>query len=160
MRLIVTCAICLLALKPGMAQEKTALVASPGPLQTEVAAIPDAPTPSPVPDGEQSPSASTTSSASGAPAQPDQGQQTKRILWIVPNFRAVSAGAQLPPQSVKEKFKTAALDSFDYSSFIFVGIQAGISQVTDSYPAFHQAPRDTADTIGTLSQTRQMRTCG
>ena len=138
MRFIVTCAVCLSALMPGMAQEKSGLVASPALLQTEVAAIPDAPTPSPVPDGGQSPPASTSSSAPGAPAQPEEGQQTKRILWIVPNFRAVSAGAKLPPQSVKEKFKTAALDSFDYSSFIFVGIQAGISQATDSYPAFRQ----------------------
>ena len=56
----------------------------------------------------------------------------------MPNFRAVSAGAKLPPQSVKDKFKTGALDSFDYSSFIFVGIQAGIAQATNSYPAFHQ----------------------
>ena len=64
--------------------------------------------------------------------------QTKRILWIVPNFRAVNAGVKLPPQSVKEKFKTGALDSFDYSSFIFVGIQAGISQATDAYPGFRQ----------------------
>jgi hypothetical protein len=138
MRLIVTCAVCLLALIPGMAQEKSGLVASPALLQTELAALPDAPMPPPVPDGQQGPSASTSSSAPATPAQPDEGQQTKRILWIVPNFRAVSAGAQLPPQPVKEKFKTAALDSFDYSSFIFVGIQAGISQVTDSYPAFHQ----------------------
>jgi len=61
-------------------------------------------------------------------SESQDGQQTKRILWIVPNFRAVNAGAKLPPQSVKEKFKTGALDSFDYSSFIFVGIQAGISQ--------------------------------
>jgi hypothetical protein len=138
MRVIVLCAVCLLALTPGMAQEKAGSVASPAPQQTEVAAIPDAPTPSPVPDGEQSPSASTSSSAPAAPAQPEEGQQTKRILWIVPNFRAVSAGAKLPPQPMKEKFKTAALDSFDYSSFIFVGIQAGISQASDAYPAFRQ----------------------
>jgi hypothetical protein len=39
---------------------------------------------------------------------------------------------------VREKFKTGLQDSFDYSSFIFVGIQAGISQGTKSYPAFHQ----------------------
>lgn len=65
-------------------------------------------------------------------------QQTKRILWIMPNFRAVSAGTKLPKQSVKEKFKTAALDSFDYSSFVFAGIQAGISQATDAYAEFHQ----------------------
>src|ERR1700722_5237022 len=30
-----------------------------------------------------------------------QGQQTKRILGIIPNFRAVSANTKLPPQSVK-----------------------------------------------------------
>ena len=41
-------------------------------------------------------------------------------------------------QTVKEKFETGALDSLDYSSFIFVGIQAGISQWTDSYPEFRQ----------------------
>ncbi len=117
---------------PGMAQEKSSMLPPVEPQQTEVAALPDAPTPSPAPDGQQS------SSAPGAPAQSDEGQQTKRILWILPNFRAVSVGAKLPPQSVKEKFKTAALDSFDYSSFIFAGIQAGISQATDAYPAFHQ----------------------
>jgi hypothetical protein len=38
----------------------------------------------------------------------------------------------------KGKFETAALDSFDYSSFIFAEIQAGISQATNSYPEFHQ----------------------
>jgi hypothetical protein len=129
MRIIALCAILCFAVKPGMPQEKPAVAA---------AAIPDAPIPSAEPDGQQSPAGSPSSSASGAPAQPDEGQQTKRILWIVPNFRAVSAGVKLPPQSVKEKFKTAAQDSFDYSSFIFVGIQAGISQVTDSYPGFRQ----------------------
>jgi hypothetical protein len=139
MRFVITCMICLLTPTLGRAQENALLLPSPASLQTVVAAaIPDAPTPSPVPDGQQSPSASTSSTASGAPTQSDEGQQTKRILWIVPNFRAVSVGAKLPPQSVKEKFKTGALDSFDYSSFIFVGIQSGISQATDAYPAFRQ----------------------
>jgi hypothetical protein len=70
-----------------------------------------------------------------------QGRQTKRILFVVPNFRAVSADQQLPPQTVKEKFKTAMLDSFDYSSFIFVGAQAGIGQATNSYPYFGQGTK-------------------
>ncbi len=63
-----------------------------------------------------------------------QGRQTKRILFVVPNFRAVSADQHLPPQTVKEKFKTAMLDSLDYSSFIFVAGQAGVAQWTNSYP--------------------------
>jgi hypothetical protein len=80
----------------------------------------------------------------GAPKEPPptqstvENQQTKRILYIVPNFRAVSANQKLPPQSVKEKFKTATLDSVDYSSYIFVGIQAGIAQSRKSTPEFRQ----------------------
>jgi DNA-binding beta-propeller fold protein YncE len=35
---------------------------------------------------------------------PDYGQQTKRILYIVPNFNAISAGAHLPPQTAHDKF--------------------------------------------------------
>jgi hypothetical protein len=70
-----------------------------------------------------------------------QGRQTKRILFVVPNFRAVSADQHLPPQSVKEKFKTAMLDSFDYSSFIFVAGQAGVAQATSSYPEFGQGAK-------------------
>jgi hypothetical protein len=140
MRVIITGVLCLLALMPGVAQEKARLAPSVAPQRAEVAAtaIPDAPTPSAVPDGQQSSSPSTSSSATSDSLTPGEGQQTKRILWIVPNFRAVSAGVKLPPQSLKEKFKTGALDSFDYSSFIFVGIQAGISQATDAYPAFRQ----------------------
>jgi hypothetical protein len=67
-----------------------------------------------------------------------QGRQTKRILFVVPNFRAVSADQHLPPQTVKEKFKTAMLDSLDYSSFIFVGGQAAVAQANNSYPEFRQ----------------------
>ena len=70
-----------------------------------------------------------------------QGRQTKRILYIVPNFRAVSADQHLPPQTVKEKFKTAMLDSVDYSSFIFVGAQAGVAMATNSYPEFRQGAK-------------------
>ena len=105
-------------------------------------------------NGSASGSVSIAGSASGLPdapgevgattaegmaqAQPEGPQQTKRILGIVPNFRSVSAGVTLPPQTPKEKFKTGFEDSFDYSAVIFVGIQAGIAQATKSYPAFHQ----------------------
>jgi hypothetical protein len=130
MRFVITCMICLLAPTPGRAQEVAPLLPSPASQQTVAATgTPDAPTPSTAP---------ASSSALTNPVSAEEGQQTERILWIVPNFRAVSAGSKLPPQSIKEKFKTAAQDSFDYSSFIFVGLQAGISQATDAYPEFHQ----------------------
>jgi hypothetical protein len=89
--------------------------------------------------------------ASGAPpatgslsseADPlSQGRQTKRILFMIPNFRAVSADQQLPPQPVKEKLKTATLDSLDYSSFIFVAGQAGVAMANKSYPEFGQGAK-------------------
>ena len=139
MRVATTSMICLLTLTLGRAQEKAPVLPSPASQQMVAATgMPDAPTPSPMPEGQQSSSASASSSAQSNPADSQEGQQTSRILWIMPNFRAVSAGSKLPPQSIKEKFKTSALDSFDYSSFIFVGIQAGIGQATDAYPAFHQ----------------------
>ena len=68
----------------------------------------------------------------------DYGQQTKRILFIVPNFHSVSAGSQLPPQSAKEKLLNATQDSFDYSSFMFVGTLAGVAQAQRSTPEFGQ----------------------
>jgi hypothetical protein len=105
-----------------------------------------------MPDLPDAPSAVAAQSSSSQPAstpttqgQPPsannnslEGKQTKRILWIIPNFRAVSVDAKLPPQTVKEKFWGATQDSFDYSSVIYVGILAGISQAEDSIPEFHQ----------------------
>ena len=66
------------------------------------------------------------------------GEQTKRILWIIPNFRSVSADTYLPPQSFKEKFWLATQDSFDYSGFIYEGIVAGIAMAGKSEPSFGQ----------------------
>lgn len=71
----------------------------------------------------------------------DEGKQSKRILWIFPNYRAVSADTQLPPLSLKEKFWLATQDSFDYSSFITAGMLAGISQGKESDREFGQGAK-------------------
>jgi hypothetical protein len=103
--------------------------------------------------GPQDPSQSKTSSGSSATTDrnaakvdsphpkvdPDDSvQQTKRILWIIPNYRSVSANTYLPPQSFKEKFWLATQDSFDYSSFIYEGMLAGVSMAGKSEPSFGQ----------------------
>jgi hypothetical protein len=67
---------------------------------------------------------------------PADGKQSKRILGIFPNYRAVSANTQLPPLSLKKKFWLATQDSFDYSSFVTAGILSGVSQAKNSYPEF------------------------
>jgi hypothetical protein len=92
---------------------------------------------SPQQGGHDSPAPPAGGSGAAA-VSPEQGRQTKRILYIVPNFRSVSADQKLPPQSAKEKFTTTALDSVDYSSFIFVGLQAGLAQARNATPEFHQ----------------------
>lgn len=70
-------------------------------------------------------------------SQSEEGKQTKRILGIIPNFRSVSVDQKLPPLSRREKFKLMLEDSFDYSSFIYVGLLAGTSDAENSYPEFH-----------------------
>lgn len=104
-------------------------------LPVEVASLPDAP--GVAGDGQSATPSSTTAQSQSAQNSGATGQQTKRILGIVPNFRSVSANAKLPPESPKEKFMEATEDSFDYSSFIFAGILAGVAQAEGSYPEFH-----------------------
>lgn len=72
----------------------------------------------------------------GAPLPPANGKQPKRILGVIPNFRAVSAGTKLPPQSVKEKFVTASQDTFDYSALTFSALVATEAYATDATPEF------------------------
>ncbi|HUH63967.1 MAG TPA: hypothetical protein VLZ50_13265 [Terracidiphilus sp.] len=52
----------------------------------------------------------------------------------MPNYRAVSAGAIPPPPAPKQAFKIATLNSFDYSSFVFVGITSMLAEGTNAHP--------------------------
>jgi hypothetical protein len=79
-----------------------------------------------------------SSSPSGQSASDQPAKQTKRILGIIPNFRAVSTTTKLPPQSPKEKLLTATQDSFDYSSLFIPAVLAGYGQATNATPEFHQ----------------------
>ncbi len=73
-----------------------------------------------------------TKQSSTPPA--DFGQQPKRILGLMPNFRAVSAVARPAPPTVKEKFKIATFNSFDYSAVVFAAIDAYPTYLENSYP--------------------------
>jgi len=95
---------------------------------------------------QQTPPASSQQPPTPPPAQTqpneapaDQGaspekQQPKRILGVMPNFRAVSAGALPPPPTPKQAFIIATQNSFDYSSFIFVGITSLLAEGSDAHP--------------------------
>ncbi len=106
-------------------------------------------TAAPVPDSAaqaaapaQQSSSSSGSASQNQPAQNTQegatGQQTKRILGIIPNFRAVSVDQRLPPETVKDKFMSATEDSFDYSSIFIPAVIAGYNMYERATPQFHQ----------------------
>ncbi|MGO9088562.1 MAG: hypothetical protein ACLQBK_25435 [Candidatus Sulfotelmatobacter sp.] len=76
----------------------------------------------------------SVSEAPAAQSVPTSKQQPKRIMGIMPNFRAVSAGAIPPPPTPKEAFVIATNNSFDYSSFIFVGVTSMLAEGTDAHP--------------------------
>jgi hypothetical protein len=101
------------------AQQSAPGSASP---QSPKTSVPDNPAPQP-----DSPSAPVT-------AKP----QTKRILGIIPNFRAVSTDTKLPPQTLKEKFVTTTQDSFDYSAIVIPSLLAGYNMARKATPEFGQ----------------------
>ena len=95
---------------------------------------PDAPQPA-----KATSSANTSSSGTSSTLGDEQRlPQTKRILGIIPNFRAVSTDEKLPRQSIKDKFMDATQDSFDYSSILLPGVIAAYSMATNADPEFHQ----------------------
>ena len=90
-------------------------------------------TPAPLPDKP----VAVPNQATGSQDKKDdsEGKQTKRMLWVVPNFAAVDANKQLPPLSTREKFVLASRDSVtDYSSYTWAGILAGQAMLLNSDP--------------------------
>ena len=81
---------------------------------------------------QQGKSGQAASNATDSPV----GEPSKRVLFIIPNYRSVRVGAKLPPQSVREKFVTAARDSIDPAAFVLAGLVAGESYIRNSTPEF------------------------
>ena len=75
-----------------------------------------------------------------SPEPADQKKQPTRILWVIPNYRAVSSDLMLPPLTPHEKFKLMVDDTFDYSAFLYVGFVAGLRMTSASYPEFGEGP--------------------
>ena len=82
---------------------------------------------------------SSSSSAQSSDQEPTDKPHTpppqpKRILGIMPNYRAVSAGVKPPPATPGQAFRIATKQSFDYSAFIFVGLTSAIAEGDNSHP--------------------------
>jgi len=87
--------------------------ATPAPASPAPAAAPTIPAPAaPLPDAPNAAPAATT--------------------------RPVTAGANVPKESAREKMITATEDNYDYTSLVFAGFIAADSFATKSTPEFHQ----------------------
>ena len=86
-----------------------------------------------------------------SPDPTEQKKQPSRILWVIPNYRAVSSDVKVPPPTPRGKLKLMVDDSFDYSSFLNVGFVAGLRMSAASYPEFGRAQRHMVNIIGVRS---------
>ena len=88
-------------------------------------------------DGNAKPDGQTVAgSAQKTAAPPADEEQPKRILGLMPNYRAVSAGVRPPPPGPKESFIIATENNFDYSQFVFVGLTSLLAEGTNTHPEF------------------------
>lgn len=101
-------------------------------MSSSAAGLPDAPdAQQPIGQTEKNPNTTERkANKSVAPAK----QQPKRILGLMPNYRAVSAGAIPPPPGPGQSFIIASQNSFDYSSFVFVGLTSMIAEGENTHP--------------------------
>ena len=90
------------------------------------------PPPDTSPGGESS---QASKDQQAQPTIPYSKQQPKRILGVMPNYRAVSAGAIPSPPTPKQAFRIATQNSFDYSAFVFVGITSLMAEHSSTHPA-------------------------
>ena len=67
-------------------------------------------------------------------ADPLETHQPTRILGIMPNFRSVSGGVKPHPLGWKYNANVAAHQAFDYSSFIFLGLNSISAEGLDEHP--------------------------
>jgi hypothetical protein len=121
--------------EPGTERQVVAAVGPPA-VEANASTLPDAPGVVWQQNGQDTSAPSSANDFATTGEVHNGGKQTRRILYIVPNFRAVSVDEKLPPQTIKDKFTTGTLDSVDYSSFIFVAIQAGVAQARNATPEF------------------------
>lgn len=85
---------------------------------------------------QDSPAPQTSTQAAPVGEQSESDQPSKRVLFIVPNYRSVRVGSRLPPQSVGQKFHTAFEDTVDPADFVLAAIVAGYSYGLSSTPEF------------------------
>jgi hypothetical protein len=96
-------------------------------------------TPIPAPAPVQIPAQPTNNPAATAKhATPSQPQKDDRIFFALPNLLTVENASSMPRLTTGQKFKTVAEGCFDPVEVAFIGIEAGIGQMDNTNPTYHQ----------------------
>jgi hypothetical protein len=78
-----------------------------------------------------------------------EDQNSKRIFWIIPNFRTSPTLAEYKPLKPSGKFKIARQDTFDRGTFALAAAFAGEAQLNNSNKSFGQGVEGYAHYLGT-----------
>ncbi len=70
--------------------------------------------------------------------QTTQPEESKRVFWIVPNYRTAPSIVDFRPITAGEKFKVASEDAFDRGTFVLAALFAGEAQLTNDNKSFGQ----------------------
>jgi hypothetical protein len=82
-------------------------------------------------------------------ASDSEPKESKRILWIIPNFRTSPTLANYTPLTPGQKFKIAGQDAFDRGTVALALAFAGEAQLSNSNPSFGQGVKGYAHYFGT-----------
>jgi hypothetical protein len=115
----------------GFGQDAPVQQQSPPPASDGSAAPKPAPATETDPAKQEPPAAENRAADMNAP--PD-----KHVLGVLPNFRTVNDNGAVAPIDTKHKLMIAAKDSFDYPLILLSAGLAGISQLDDTDPSYHQ----------------------
>lgn len=64
--------------------------------------------------------------------------ESKRIFWIIPNYRTSPTLHPYVPMTAKQKLTIASEDAFDRGTIVLAGLFAGLGQLRNSDPSFGQ----------------------
>jgi hypothetical protein len=72
------------------------------------------------------------------PADSQSQGESKRLFWVVPNYRTSPSLADAKPLTVRQKFNIASEDAFDRGTFVLAAAFAGEGQLSNSNRPFGQ----------------------
>jgi len=113
--------VCTLGLCNPLEAQQTDQTPTPAPPQVQI--------PAPLPNDPP---------ATAKQARVSQPPKDDRIFFALPNLLTVENASSMPPLTTKQKFKTVAEGCFDPVEVAFIGIQAGIGQMDNTNPTYHQ----------------------